>query len=281
MTGPSLLDVALAHVSAGRPVFPLEPGGKRPLGRLASHGLKDATVDAGRVRWWWGKEPAANIGTPTGVSFDVLDVDGPDALAALDAALPLADNPDDDPVVLGPTVRTPRGWHVWVAPTGNGNTVNVGGLPGVDWRGTGGYVVAPGSVKVDGTAWIWALPDDPDCGMAAPIRPAPAWLLDHLARPPAPTAAPPRVWTGPPTASDRYGQAALERALGRLASATNGSRNHQLNTEAHGLGKLVAAGHLRGSEVAERLFAVACQIGLGEHEARLTIDSGLMAGLTA
>ncbi len=276
---PSLVDIALEHVAAGRPVFPLEPGGKKPLGKLAPHGLKDATVDVDRVLWVWGKEPAANIGTPTGVSFDVLDIDGPEALDALDVAMPVADNPDDDPVIWGPTVLTPRGWHVYVAATGRGNTVNVGRLTGIDWRGAGGYVVAPGSVRGDGAAWEMALPDDPDCGLAASILPAPSWLRALLDRPQ--PAARPATGRPGPVRGDAYGRAALERALGRLASSGNGARNHSLNAEAHGLGKLVAQGKLRGSEVAERLFAVAIQIGLGEHEARLTIDSGLTAGMAA
>ncbi len=155
--------------------------------------------------------------------------------------------------------------------------MNVGKLPGVDWRGAGGYVVAPGSVRSDGARWEVALPGDPDCGLDAPIRPAPAWLLRLLDRPQPP--APPTAMSSGPVQGDRYGQAALERALGRLACTAPGCRNHQLNAEAHGLGKLVAVGHLRGSEVAERLFHVALQLGLGEREAQLTIESGLGAGM--
>ncbi len=81
----NLLDVALAHAARGWPVFPLEPGGKRPLGRLAPHGLKDATLDLDRIRWLWSQEQPnqeqPNVGILTGDRFDVVDIDGPDALA--------------------------------------------------------------------------------------------------------------------------------------------------------------------------------------------------------
>ncbi|MCB9413319.1 MAG: bifunctional DNA primase/polymerase [Actinobacteria bacterium] len=72
---PQLADAALVYVKAGWPVFPCEPGGKAPIGRLAPHGFKDATTDVATIRRWWTSEPEANIGTPTGVFFDVLDVD--------------------------------------------------------------------------------------------------------------------------------------------------------------------------------------------------------------
>ncbi len=272
----TFLDQALGYAARGWPVFPLEPGGKRPLGRLARHGLKDASTDPDVIRSWGKTEPRANIGLPTGVSFDAVDIDGPDALSALDRSLPLAALPDDDPIVVGPTVQTPRGWHCYIAPTGRGNTVNVGELAGVDWRGRGGYVVAPGSVREDGTPWAWYLADDPLYGPDAEIRPAPAWLLELLDRRSAPSSVP--VPSPAVRAGSTYGQAALERALGRLAVASEGTRNHALNAEAHGLGKLVAASHLRGSEVAERLLRVALQIGLSEMEAKATIGSGLEAG---
>ncbi len=272
--GPTVhfLDHALGHAARGWPVFPLEPGAKRPHGRLVAHGLKDATTDLDVIHNWWKTEPRANIGLPTGVTFDALDIDGPHALSAISRAMPQSDSPDADPIIVGPTVRTPRGWHVYVVPTGRGNSVNIGGLAGVDWRGAGGYVVAPGSVKSDGSAWTVYLPDDPLYRPDADIRPAPAWLLKLLepaVKPPASSGGPPEV-----PAADLYGRRALEGELGRLASAAPGERNHTLVRAAFRLRQLINDRKLDQRLVVSRLVQVGRQIGLGDEEIERTIESG-------
>ncbi len=70
----ALLAAALWYASQGVAVFALEPCGKRPLPR--THGFKDATTDPERIRAWWTAVPTANIGAPTGDTFDVIDIDG-------------------------------------------------------------------------------------------------------------------------------------------------------------------------------------------------------------
>jgi hypothetical protein len=269
----TLLEAALAYARRDWPVFPCLVGGKRPAGKLAPHGLKDATVDLEQIRRWWTAEPMANIGLPTGLAFDVLDIDGPDALCRLED---YSESQPGDQDVEGPTVSTPRGWHAYVAPTGKGNTVNLGGLEGIDWRGRGGYVVVPPSVKEDGGTWSWMNGTEHDLGPDTPIIPAPAWVLalfDRRRRDTEPSALPRHAGrTG-------YGAAALERELGRLALAPEGTRNHQLNAAAHSLGQLMASGHLDPTEVIVGLVAVGRQIGLSESECEKTIDSGLSAGL--
>jgi hypothetical protein len=147
--------VAIRCAERGWPVFPLEPGGKRPNGKLVPHGLKDATLDPEVIERWWRVAPESNIGLPTGIAFDVLDIDSDEALEALNWAMPQGDDPATNPVIIGPTGKTPRGWHAFVAPTGFGNTVDVGGISGIDWRGKGGYIVAPGSTRSDGVPWYW------------------------------------------------------------------------------------------------------------------------------
>ncbi len=184
------------------------------------HGLKQATAELRDVERWWTRLPDANVGIRTGLSFDVLDVDGPDALERLNAAMPAAELPEDDPTIDGPTVATPRGWHAYVAATGHGNTVNLGGIAGIDWRGTGGYVVAPPSVRADGGTWSWMVPGNPVFGADAPIRPAPAWTLTMLERRGTAPAGQRDVVTGDGTP---YGRAALEGELGRLLMAPVGT----------------------------------------------------------
>jgi len=266
--GP-MLEAALAYASRGWPVLPCEPRGKRPFGLLVAHGLKEATTDPATIEGWWWAEPEANIGLRTGVAFDVLDVDGDEGMAALAIEIPF-----DAPTVDGPTVTTGKGAHVYVAVTGLGN--RAGFLPGVDWRGKGGYVVAPPSVHPSGAVYVWKCgEDDPAFGANAPIRPAPAWLLDLLKCRPAPALLP----NGRPTSTSAYGRRALEAECGRLALAPEGQRNHSLNAAAFALGQLVASSALSADEVIVSLVEVARRIGLRDTEIERTVESGLNAGL--
>jgi hypothetical protein len=145
VNAPLMRDHALEYAESGIPVFPCRPRGKKPL---TEHGFKDATVDAATIRDWWSVEhwPDANIGTPTGISFDVCDVDTEEALRGL-AALALG---HDDP--HGPVVLTCRGWHFYYAPTGIGNRVEFNG--GCDWRGRGGYAIVPPSLHEGGAEYV-------------------------------------------------------------------------------------------------------------------------------
>jgi hypothetical protein len=266
-----LLSAALTYAAKGCPVFPLEPGGKRPLGRLAPHGLKDAATDPDVITKWWAAEPAANIGLTTGDLFDVLDIDGPDGHASLVMEMAETDEP-----IWGPTTCTGGGgWHAFVAPTGLGN--RAGFVPKCDWRGVGGYIVAPPSVHPNGRQYTWFLPNDELVGIDAPIRPAPPWLLHLLARPE--PANVPVVTTRPTRSTGTYAQRALEAEAGKVLLAPPGQRNHTLNVAAYSLGQLVAAGALDPYEVADALLKAASRCGLGEQEARRTIASGLRSGL--
>lgn len=145
----SLHSAALWYASVGLRVFPLSPGSKIPF--KGSGGCHDATSDPERINAWWGGNPAANIGLATGHTVDVVDVDG------LKGQLSRAHNAPmfDSLHVLG-VVTTPRpgGMHLYV-PRKEGITNGAGLLPGVDYRGLGGYVVAPPSTNEQGTyAWL-------------------------------------------------------------------------------------------------------------------------------
>src|SRR5829696_498645 len=73
-TTPTLLKAALAYARRGVPVFPCEPGGKRPL---TYNGFWDSSADPRRVAAWWDRWPDANLGVPTGERSGllVLDID--------------------------------------------------------------------------------------------------------------------------------------------------------------------------------------------------------------
>jgi hypothetical protein len=311
MSRPSSLlrDAALGYASRGIPVLPLhyplphrgdlqpvtgdrplagptpatgcscrDPGcgqvGKHPLGSLVPHGLKEATTNRARVLAWWTRHPQANIGLATGHVFDVLDVDGPTGahvIRALAAEHRLQSS--------GPLVRTGgRGWHFYLHPTGLGN-VRPTGLARVDWRGRGGYVVAPPSRHASGHPYQWAAGRDLDI----PPGTVPAVLLERLERRPPQR---PAGQVEPPAASDspgeRYARVALAEELARVAAARRGERNRQLWESTRNLYNLVATGALDHREVDHALQAAAERCGLLEEEprqTRRTLTSGRQVGL--
>jgi hypothetical protein len=130
------------YARRGLPVLPLAPGTKVPLGGdccWGSHrrGVSQALSNVSAVEHWWREHPYANVGLATGHVVDVIDVDGPAGWRSwLDGA--------DWPPVVG-AVSTPRpgGVHRFIRRTGRGNGAKI--APGIDFRGMGGYVVAPPS----------------------------------------------------------------------------------------------------------------------------------------
>jgi len=264
---------ALAYSRRGWPVFPVEPRGKKPIGSLVPHGLKDASTDSTVISHWWSEYPNANIGLPTGIAFDVIDVDGPQALANVVEAQ------SGREMTTGPEVATGRGWHLYHRPTGLGNKAGL--LPGVDYRGRGGYVIAPPSIHPNGYVYRWAVYNRPDGiieGADEPLTEVPTWFRVLLVGTPQPFPRP-AVPTTPLVRGAAYARRALDAELGRIASAPEGQRNEQLNRSAYALGQLVAAGTLDPHAVADALVLVATRAGLAEAEARSTIASGLRAGL--
>lgn len=143
----TLLGAALWYAEQGLPVFPCQPGRKIPYAR--TKGVLDATTDPARIRQWWAAAPASNVAVATGHLVDVVDFDG--ALAHVAWARLLGDRADLVPgAQLLATVSTPRagGMHAYIATRGHGNRAAM--VPGVDYRGLGGYVLAPPSVTEAG-----------------------------------------------------------------------------------------------------------------------------------
>jgi len=226
-----------------------------------------ASVDPAVVRGWWRRWPAANVGLATGARFDVLDVDGPDGVAALGAILA-----ERDPLAhAGPVARTGGGgWHLLYAPVGLGCRVRV--LPGVDWRGVGGLVVAPPSRHRTGGGYAWARP------LTGALPRVPATLHARLVPPRVQRTTPPPQ----PVAGGRgggYARAALEREARAVATAPEGASNHTLNRAAFNLGQLAAAGLLDPEEVrAVLLEAALTRSSDPQAKLRATIASGLAGG---
>jgi hypothetical protein len=135
------LHQALAYARRGWPVFPCLPGQKIPA---TKHGYQDATTDEQQITEWFGRGQRWNLAIATGTPGpDVLDIDqhgqagnGYAAYARLRRA----------GLVNGAAayVRTPAGgMHAYFA----GSDQHNGRLPShhLDFRATGGYIVAPPS----------------------------------------------------------------------------------------------------------------------------------------
>lgn len=145
-----LRNAALDYATHGWPVFPLVKFRKTPL---TTRGFKDASTDPDQILDWWSAHPGANIGIPTGpldlggCGLEVWDADTPEAVDLLRRQV-------SDPAA--PTMvalsATPRGVHLWVPATGDPCATAV--VPGLDFRGVGGYVVAPPSVSPTG-GYLW------------------------------------------------------------------------------------------------------------------------------
>jgi len=173
---PNLHKAAMLYAEWGWPVFPLGRRSKLPAipKSKGGRGFHDATTDVERVDRWWSRYPQHNIGIATGVAFDVIDID-PDKGGTMSWLELLARNRIDCrcsertrthlhlPDVHGIAVTAHGGMHMIVPPTGKGNWASKFEIaPGVDYRGRGGYIVAPPSLLGGrGRSYSWLVSPSP------------------------------------------------------------------------------------------------------------------------
>jgi hypothetical protein len=180
----ALRRAALALASRGLQVFPCIPKGKTPA---TSHGLLDASCDPAVLERWWAQGPDNNVAVACGSASGIfiVDVDGPEAEAELRALETINGT-------LPATVEaiTGKGRHIYFKMPPDTDIRNSASkiAPGVDVRGTGGYVLAPPSVHPSGARYCWSVDS------AKAIAEPPAWLLATIASAAAPCATPPSVW---------------------------------------------------------------------------------------
>lgn len=264
-----MLEAAITYARRGWRVLPLHgwtgtcctcgnihcaSPGKHPR---TTNGLSGASSNPATIRMWFERWPEANIGLVTGEHFDVLDVDGPDGEESLRQLL----HDFELPSTL--IVRTGGGgFHYLFEPTGAGNRAKM--RPGLDWRGKGGYIVAPPSLHPSGDRYTKLWGDV--------IYPAPDWLVNLVAPKPSVRPAETSEWLQG-SASPEYGQRALEAELATLAMAQQGERNHALNRAAFSLFQLVKANLLDVAKVQEELMRVGQEIGLSTVEIGRTMQS--------
>jgi hypothetical protein len=171
------LAVALRCAEAGIFVFPLIHSPRKYLVKW-----KDgSSVDRDRLRWWWKKWPHAVVGINMErsklLALDgdqhpdedgVIHHDGVEALRVLLRGQNLQHNP---------IAWSPRGGvHIYFQADGTRNSAGVI-APGVDVRGDGGMIIAPGSVLPDGRLYK---PDSKHPALWDAPRPLPS-LPGHVA----------------------------------------------------------------------------------------------------
>ena len=150
----SQLQYALSYIKLGFAVFPLKPRSKIPL---TKNGFKDASKDAEQVKKWWSENPDANVAIATGsisgnlfvIDFDIDEDRGIDGYHAF------TDYCRENGVSFPDTVMviTGRKGSHWYYRSDREVGSRTGIIEGVDLRGNGGYVVAPGSIHANGNKY--------------------------------------------------------------------------------------------------------------------------------
>jgi hypothetical protein len=179
---------ALALARKGFAVFPLRPRTKEPYGDdkffRTIGGYKCASRDPALIEFWWDRQPEANIGLATGSvsSVWILDVDGDqgrETLATLEqqhGELPATVEVVTPGKIDKKTgVHTGKGLHLYFRyPLGLDlrSAQDRDDVPGIDWRGNGGYAVLPPSAHPDGGNYAWSV-DSADT-----FAEIPEWLID-------------------------------------------------------------------------------------------------------
>ena len=272
-----MLRPALDYASRGIPVFPCRSN-KKPY---TVHGFHDASTDRGTLVRWWVTNPGAMIGMPTGAAsgFDVVDLDR-DAARGLDGVTAFAalEKSVGAPIRTRKN-RTPRGGvHLLFKHPGETvkNSTSVI-APGVDTRGSGGYIVLPPSKSEIGN---YRVEDSTD------PAPLPPWLCNLLRN--YKIMGSPEVlaeWshysvlTTPVIATlAPYVQAAVKAATMAVAATPAGQRNGALNKAAFNLGQFVGSGVLLQADAEAALMGAARRCGLTDQESARTIKSGLESG---
>lgn len=132
-----------------------------------------------------------------------------------------------------------------------GNRVGI--YPGIDSRGSAGYII---HYNLDKT----------------PLAEAPRWLLDEALK------------TGPKFQGSlvgiepRIAESIVQEALDNIREAPPGESNNILNVEAYRLGQLIASNAITKDYAEEALLKAATDRGKPLNEARATIKSGLDGG---
>ena len=178
-TTDNKLEAALAYISRGWAVFPLAPESKIP--NKGSRSFKDSSTEYLKVRGWWEKNPAANIGIATGKISGLFVVDLDDAEAGIEAWNKLCEQHAQHEIETLQSLTVSGGRHLlFQYPLGDLNLgCSTKVSPHIHTRGNGGYIVAPPSYAITDThagPYAWLNP-------GAPISEMPLWLISIFQKP--------------------------------------------------------------------------------------------------
>jgi hypothetical protein len=293
------LEIALGLATVGLPILPAGVFWNQNSARwrkqpLVNQWQQVATCDSLQIREWWRAYPTAVPGIELGrAGLLVIDADrhgSADGVAAFQVLTRRHGLP------VGPvTITAGCGLHyLFRQPEGERFRNRRGRLPeGIDVRGAGGWVVAPGSVRADGAVWKSAS-DTPSLRDAFPesVPHIPRWIANLIQGRPVQidclcTREPLAIADAEPASSSRhaaYAKAALARNAAELAAMQTGGRNNLANAISFRMGRMVARGWIDRRPVIDALLQ-ACQTnGLarddGMQAVRGTIERGLAAGMT-
>ncbi|MFZ3558366.1 MULTISPECIES: bifunctional DNA primase/polymerase [unclassified Streptomyces] len=230
------------------------------------HGVHDATNELDVVARLFAQAPhAAGYGIACGrgprplIGIDLDRKNGVDGCAELERL----GREHDFPVPRTVTVCTPSGgFHLWFTGPAEIKVPNSAGrvAPGIDVRGTAGYLVGPGSMTPAGVYDLHPALTE------FTVHPIPAPLLRLILPPPKPVAVP--AQRGPVGVGRR-----LLGLVRTVLEATPGERNGRLFWAACKAFEAADEGGADASAIEQVMVDAACAVGLDEREARTTITS--------
>lgn len=256
--GTPLIASALA---LGLPVFPCGPN-KRPAisKKDGGKGFHDATTDVPTIERFFALQNAKLIGVPTGEAsgFDVLDLDYRHGASAFEEA-----NQHRIPATRVHRTRSGGKHFLFQHVPSVCNSAGVV-APGVDVRGTGGYMITPPSPGYE-------VIDD------SPVAHWPDWLLQLVL--PVPVEPRPCVAAGPryPVSSKRI-EALINIALDKVRSASDGQKHYILRNQAIVLGGLQHLGDFSDTEAVSWLMGALPSSAANRKTAEQTAEWGVATG---
>jgi hypothetical protein len=148
VTRPDMARIALDLAARGYAVFPVVAGTKAD--QLVPSWKAASTTDTEQIATWWGVDfPDANVCIDCGKSrVVVIDLDVKNGVDGIASWAALSEGMD---LSAAPVVRTPSGGlHIYFSDAAGEWRNSAGKLgAGIDVRGVGGYVLAPGSTVGD------------------------------------------------------------------------------------------------------------------------------------